>query len=48
MVKHNMEFNHCPTCGNELDTGWECDCCGRDWMRWAYPWWRQILDWFRR
>jgi hypothetical protein len=45
--KKTMEFYYCPTCGCELDTGWECTNCERDWMPWAYPWWRQILNWFR-
>lgn len=22
----------CPDCGSDLDTGWECNGCGRDWM----------------
>lgn len=44
MKKSDMEFNYCPTCGDFLDTGWECLSCGRDWMPWAYPWWKRIID----
>lgn len=22
--------NKCPVCGGELDTGWECNGCGKD------------------
>ena len=29
------EFEYCPTCGGELDTGWECTKCGLDWRLWA-------------
>jgi len=34
-----MAFEYCPTCAGELDTGWECNDCGRDWRPWAmfYP-----------
>ena len=31
----DMTFEYCPTCGGELDTGWECNDCGRDWRPWA-------------
>lgn len=24
-------WDYCPTCGSELDTGWECLTCERDW-----------------
>lgn len=24
-------FTHCPTCGGDLDTGWECTQCQADW-----------------
>lgn len=41
-------WDHCPTCGRELDTGWECNGCGLDWEGWAYPWWRRLLDALRR
>lgn len=30
-MSENKEFNHCPSCGYELDTGWECLQCGADW-----------------
>jgi hypothetical protein len=29
------EFEFCPTCGSELDTGWECNACGLDWRDWV-------------
>jgi len=38
------EWNYCPTCSGSLDTGWECNECGRDWMPYGYPWWRRLLD----
>lgn len=25
-------LSYCPTCGGTLDTGWECNRCGRDWI----------------
>ena len=39
-----MRFEYCPSCGHDLDTGWECTRCERDWRPWAYPWWRRIID----
>jgi DNA-directed RNA polymerase subunit RPC12/RpoP len=27
------EWNYCPACAGELDTGWECIACGRDWRQ---------------
>jgi len=42
--KQNMKFYHCPGCGGDLDTGWECNQCGLDWRAWAYPWWERIRD----
>ena len=27
------EFEYCPACSDDLDTGWECNGCGIDWMR---------------
>lgn len=30
-----VEFEYCPTCGGELDTGWECKKCGRDWREYV-------------
>jgi hypothetical protein len=33
--KLNMDFEYCPGCGGELDTGYECLDCGRDWRKWA-------------
>lgn len=41
-------WDHCPTCGGELDTGWECLLCGLDWAPWAYPWCRRLFDLARR
>lgn len=29
------EFEFCPTCGSELDTGWECSTCKLDWRDWV-------------
>lgn len=29
----------CPECGDELDTGWECNGCGYDARDEAYPPW---------
>lgn len=29
------EFEYCPTCGGDLDTGWECARCGLDWRDWV-------------
>jgi len=43
MSKQKREWNVCATCGNDLNTGWECDACGLDWMPFAYPWWRRML-----
>jgi hypothetical protein len=31
----NREFEYCPTCASELDTGFECLKCGIDWRAWA-------------
>lgn len=31
----SMEFEYCPSCSGELDTGYECTKCGRDWQPWA-------------
>lgn len=28
-------FEYCPTCGSDLDTGWECNKCGLDWRDWV-------------
>lgn len=25
------EIDNCLDCGGELDTGWECNDCGKDW-----------------
>lgn len=30
-----MYFDYCPSCMGELDTGFECLKCGRDWRPWA-------------
>lgn len=29
------QWDYCPTCGGELDTGFECLDCGLDWRQWA-------------
>lgn len=33
--RRDMAFDYCPSCGGDLDTGWECNKCGRDWRPWA-------------
>lgn len=33
--KQEMTFEYCPSCAGELDTGFECNKCGRDWRPWA-------------
>lgn len=33
--KRKMSFEYCPACAGELDTGFECKKCGRDWRPWA-------------
>ena len=35
------EWQFCAFCGDDLDTGWECNGCGTDWMELAFPWWRR-------
>lgn len=42
--KKNMSFYYCPACGGGLDTGWECNSCGRDWKSFAYPWRQRFVD----
>ena len=34
-----MDWQFCPYCGGDLDTGWECNDCSQDWMELAFPWW---------
>lgn len=29
------DWSYCPACGGEIDTGWECNRCGRDWLEYA-------------
>lgn len=29
------QWEYCPTCGNELDTGYECLSCELDWRPWV-------------
>lgn len=31
----SREWEYCPTCGGELDTGFECLRCELDWRPWA-------------
>lgn len=31
----DAQFEYCPSCAGELDTGYECLKCGRDWRPWA-------------
>lgn len=28
------DWSYCPACGGEIDTGYECGKCGRDWLEW--------------
>lgn len=30
-----MEWDYCPSCAGDLDTGFECNNCGRDWRLYA-------------
>jgi tRNA(Ile2) C34 agmatinyltransferase TiaS len=30
------ESERCPDCGGDLDTGWECNDCRKDWRDIAY------------
>lgn len=30
-----MLWDYCPSCAGELDTGFECNSCGRDWRLYA-------------
>lgn len=47
-AKKPMTFEYCASCGGDLDTGWECSTCGRDWRPFAYPWWQKALDKVKR
>lgn len=31
-----MVFEYCPSCAGELDTGYECTKCGRDWQSYVH------------
>ncbi len=42
------QWSYCPYCSGDLDTGWECNDCGADWMPVAYLWSDRLLDWLRR
>ena len=44
MKQKKMDFEYCPSCGGDLDTGWECGKCQRDWRPWAYPWLERMWD----
>lgn len=35
MGVENDCFEYCPLCSGDLDTGWECIKCGKDWMAMA-------------
>lgn len=35
MSEEKREWDYCPTCSGELDTGFECLKCGLDWRQWA-------------
>lgn len=41
------EWNHCPACGHDLDTGYECNYCGLDWLAFAVPWWRRLYSYIK-
>lgn len=47
-MSETREWQYCAYCGNEVDTGWECDRCGFDWLPFAYPWRERLLDWLKR
>lgn len=32
LAKEDKGYYNCPSCGYELDTGWECGRCGADWQ----------------
>jgi hypothetical protein len=32
---YRVKNDICPECGGSLDTGWECNKCGRDWIETA-------------
>lgn len=34
-------WQFCAYCGGELDTGWECNTCGADWMHLAH---QRVVD----
>ncbi len=40
----DREWQYCAYCGEEVDTGWECNGCGYDWLPYAYPWWKRLRD----
>lgn len=31
-----LEWEYCPACAGELDTGYECTKCGRDWQSYVH------------
>lgn len=34
--EQSMDFEYCPSCGGDLDTGYECTKCGRDWQSYVH------------
>lgn len=34
LVSQLISADRCARCLGELDTGWECNDCGHDWMPW--------------
>lgn len=34
-MSEKRQWDYCPSCGNELDTGFECLSCNLDWQPWA-------------
>lgn len=35
-TEKTMNFEYCPSCGSDLDTGYECTKCGRDWQSYVH------------
>ena len=34
--KRETDWDYCPSCGGDLDTGYECTKCGRDWQSYVH------------
>lgn len=35
-TEKDTDFEYCPSCGSDLDTGYECTKCGRDWRSYVH------------